>query len=205
MTLLKEKTNNKTLRGKGRRLDSERRCEGEHGGGREGKGTQSILSRQCERGRRTKITHPTAGRGVDWMAFSLPLTSLGDVKECSGTLNWTDYKEPLSLSVTMGTTATHDHHHHHNQVNILIRPELNRVHYVVNRRLSTYYRDPLDSFVRSCFKASLCGKQTGANNGPDLTERLAEWKSSTEINNELQFRHKPVKVLYATDNTGCIF
>lgn len=97
MTLLKEKTNNKTLRGKGRRLDSERRCEGEHGGGREGKGTQSILSRQCERGRRTKITHPTAGRGVDWMAFSLPLTSLGDVKECSGTLNWTDYKEPLSL------------------------------------------------------------------------------------------------------------
>lgn len=87
MTLLKEKTNNKTLRGKGRRLDSERRCEGEHGGVREGKGTQSILSRQCERGRRTKITHPTAGRGVDWMAFSLPLTSLGDVKECSGTLN----------------------------------------------------------------------------------------------------------------------
>lgn len=65
------------------------------------------------------------------------------------------------------------------------------VHYVVNRRLSTYYRDPLDSFVRSCFKASLCGKQTGANNGPDLTE----WKSSTEINNELQFRHKPAKVL----------
>lgn len=46
-----------------------------------------------------------------------------------------------SFSVTMGTTATHDHHHH-NQVNILIRPELNRSS-LCRQRSTLYYRDPL--------------------------------------------------------------
>lgn len=126
-----------------------------------------------------------------WEGWTLPLASLGDVKECSGTLNWTDYKEPLSLSATMGM--------------IIITTRwilLNRYSLCRQRWLSTlYHGDPLDSLYRTLlFQGLPLWQASWSQQWPGRNGKVVEWKSSTlkQSMNKSAVRYEPAKPLHAT-------
>lgn len=127
-----------------------------------------------------------------WEGWTLPLASLGDVKECSGTLNWTDYKEPLSLSATMG------------MIIITTRWILLNRYSLCRQQLSTlYYRDPLDSLYRTLlFQGLPLWLAHWSQQWPGRNGKVVEWKSSTLKQSitkySMQFRHEPAKPLHAT-------
>lgn len=131
-----------------------------------------------------------------WEGWTLPLASLGDVKECSGTLNWTDYKKPLSLSATMGM--------------IIITTRwilLNRYSLCRQRWLYTlYHGDPLDSLYRTLlFQGLPLWQASWSQQWPGRNGKVVEWKSST-LQQSITKHAVPIRTSKTTTrNNGCIF